>query len=71
MSWTSDSQRLLVPSLDLRSATLLSVDLQGNSRVVWAQPGALDISGIPSPDGRRVAIWIRAQNANLWLAESR
>jgi Tol biopolymer transport system component len=70
VSWTADGARLLVPSVDARAATLLSVDLAGNARVLARHPGALDISAIPSPDGRRVAVWVRRRNANLWLAES-
>lgn len=70
VSWTSDGNRLLVPSINARGATLLSVDLQGNAQVVWQQPGALDISGIPAPDGRRVAVWLRGLGSTLWLAES-
>ena len=70
VSWASDGVGLIVPRVDADAATLLSVDLQGRTRVLWQQPGALDISGIPSPDGRRLAIWIRNRNANLWLAES-
>lgn len=70
VSWTSDGQRLIVPSVDSRMATLLSVDMRGAATVVWQQPGAVDISGIPSLDGRRVAIWVRSRHANLWLAEN-
>ena len=71
VSWTSDGAGLIVPSIDARAATLLYVDLQGRTRVLWQEPGALDISGIPSPDGRRLAIWVRSLSASLWLAESR
>jgi Tol biopolymer transport system component len=70
VSWTADGNNLLVPSVDARFATLLTVDLQGNPRVLWQQRGALDISAIPSSDGRRVAIWVRTLSANLWLAET-
>ena len=69
ISWTSDSEGLLVPSVDGPAATLLSVDFQGNTRVLWRQAGAADISGIASPDGRHVALWVRYRHANLWLAE--
>ncbi len=69
ISWTSDGHRLLVPSVEPRGASLLSVDLQGNTHVLWQQPGAIDISGIPSRDGRRIAIWVRSVNANLWFAK--
>jgi serine/threonine protein kinase len=70
VSWTADGARLLVPSVDAQSASLLSVDLAGNARVLARYPGALDISGIPSPDGRRIAVWVRRRSGNLWLAES-
>jgi Tol biopolymer transport system component len=69
LSWTSDGKGLLVPRVDARAAALLLVDLDGNARVLWQQPGALDISGIPSSDGRHLAIWVRSRDANLWLAE--
>jgi Tol biopolymer transport system component len=70
VSWTADGSRLLVPGVDARGAALLSVDLGGNSHVLWQQAGARDLSGVPSPDGRRVAIWIRSRAGNLWLAET-
>ena len=68
VSWTSDGARLIVPAIDARGATLLSVDLEGRSAVLWHQPRALDISGIPSRDGRRIAIWVRRPHLDLWLA---
>jgi Tol biopolymer transport system component len=71
VSWSADGRGLVVPSVDARAATLLLVDLEGNTRVLWQQPGGADISGIPSPDGRRIAVWVRSRAANLWLAESR
>jgi eukaryotic-like serine/threonine-protein kinase len=71
VSWTHDGQGLLVPRVDARTATLLLVDLQGNARVLWEQPGVRDISAIPSRDGRHLAIWVRSRSANLWLAETR
>jgi hypothetical protein len=69
VSFTSDSRGVIVPSVTEKSADLLSITLQGTIRVLWEQPGALDISGIPSPDGRHIAVWIRARSASLWLAE--
>lgn len=70
VSWTSDGQRLLVPGLTGREAALLSIDLRGAVSVVWRHAGAIDISGIASPDGRRIAIWVRSRHANIWLAET-
>jgi serine/threonine protein kinase/Tol biopolymer transport system component len=70
VSWTSDGSALLMPRIDARGATLLSVDLQGNARELWRQGGAHNISGIPSPNGRHVAVWVRSRKSNLWMAES-
>jgi Tol biopolymer transport system component len=69
-SWTGDGQHLLVPRVDPRSATLLAVDLLGNTRVLWEQPGAVDLSALPSVDGNRLLFWVRHLHANLWLAET-
>jgi Tol biopolymer transport system component len=70
VSWASDGERLFVPSVGPRGATLFAVDLAGRATRLWHQPGALDISALPSRDGRRLAIWMRRRNANLWLAQS-
>jgi serine/threonine protein kinase len=70
VSWLPDGSGLLVPRVDASGATLLSVALDGTSRVVSRQPGAADISGIPSPDGQQLAIWIRARATSLWLADT-
>lgn len=70
VSFTSDSRGVIVPNVTEKSANLLSVTLQGTIRVLWEQPGAIDISGLPSPDGRHIAVWIRARNASLWLADN-
>jgi Tol biopolymer transport system component len=69
VSWTADGQRLLVPSRMKRGTSLLSVDLQGGARVLWEQEGSIDGSAIASPDGRQVAIWVRAISANIWMAD--
>jgi serine/threonine protein kinase/Tol biopolymer transport system component len=70
VSWTADGTHLLVPSVDARGTPLLSVDLRGEAAVVWEREGSLGTSAIPSPDGRRLAIWVRTQNANIWMAEN-
>jgi hypothetical protein len=61
---------VIVPTTDAKGASLLSVDFQGHRRLLWDQPGAVDVAGIPSRDGRHVAVWVRSHDASLWLAES-
>ena len=70
ISWLPDGSGVIVPAYDASSATLLAIDRAGRTRKIWQQPGALDISGIASPDGARVAVWIRSRSASLWLADS-
>jgi serine/threonine protein kinase len=71
VSWTTDGRQLIVPRVDARDATLLVSNLQGKTTALWHQRGAVDISGIPSPDGSRIAVWVRSHSANLSLAEYR
>jgi len=49
-------------------------DLRGNARIVWEQQGTLGnesagTSGIPSPDGRHLAMMGFTQSANMWVIE--
>ena len=49
---------------------LLHVDLEGNTQVLWPQAQNLEIYGVPSPDGRHLAILGWTLNSNLWIIES-
>jgi Tol biopolymer transport system component len=62
VSFTSDSRGVIVPSIDDDGASLLAISLDGATQVLWEQPGALDVAGVPSPDGRHVAVWVRTPN---------
>ena len=70
VSWKPDGTGLIVPSHGERGAVLLAVDLRGKANVLWEQMGSLAMSGIPSPDGRAIAIWVRAYDANMWVADT-
>jgi len=70
LDWSPDGKRLYVGSLSLQSKTLLSVDLQGNARVLWQVKGPGEaIWGVPSPDGRCLAIVGGVYNSNVWMIE--
>lgn len=71
VSFTRDSRGVIVPSINGSDTSLIAISLQGAAQILWHQPGAADISGIPSPDGRHVAVWVRARNASPGLSESR
>jgi len=46
---------------------LLHVDLQGNTKVLSA---AQSSPGLPSPDGRYLAIYDSKLSTNIWLMEN-
>jgi eukaryotic-like serine/threonine-protein kinase len=68
--WTTDGKGLFVSSYTPRGAVLLNMDLQGNARLLWEQPGGFDIYGVPSPDGRHVAMRGWYVEGNLWMMEN-
>jgi serine/threonine protein kinase len=70
VSWTSDGKGLVVGSQNNRDAALLNVDLDGKVNLLWERQGAFGVSGVPSSDGRHIAIWLSTTNSNIWLADN-
>ena len=69
-SWSSDGKGLYCGSISAQSRTLLYVDLNGNARVLWQFKGFGGIWGMPSPDGRYLAILGGdVINSNVWIVE--
>jgi hypothetical protein len=70
VNWWADGKGLYVASLNKRGSVLLSVDLQGNARVLWDQAGGAGTYGLPSPDGRHLAMLGWTVNSNIWMLEN-
>ena len=69
--WAADGKSLFAYTSRDRGAVILSVDLQGNARVLWEnKSGGDNTYAVPSPDGRRLAIQVMTQDANLWMMEN-
>ncbi|MDZ4802559.1 MAG: protein kinase [Bryobacteraceae bacterium] len=51
-------------------AALVYIDLSGQSTVVWKQSGPRQIWGVPSPDGKYLAIQGATRDSNVWLMEN-
>jgi Tol biopolymer transport system component len=68
--WAADGKSLFAYSSKDRGAVILSVDLLGNSRVLWEHHLSDSTYTVPSPDGRHLAIQVRTQDANLWMMEN-
>ena len=56
MDWAADGKGLFVSNGIAQGAVLLHVDLDGNAQVLFKNHGGMWAPGLPSPDGRHLAI---------------
>ena len=71
VDWSSDGNALFVSSQTHQDTTLLRVDLRGESRPLWHQKlNFLGTKGIPSPDGRHLAVAGWTTDSNAWMIEN-
>jgi len=70
LDWTADGKGLFVSSPVPRGVALLQVDLQGNAHLLWEQKGGSVTWGVPSPDGRHLAMPGNTQNSNIWTIQN-
>lgn len=72
LDWSADGKGFYCGTSSPQRGTLLYVDLKGNARVLW-QSSELGrdayLGGIPSPNGRHLAIWGPAWSSNVWMME--
>ena len=70
LDWSPDGKGFYTGSVSPQRLTLLYVDLKGNAKVLWQYKGSSGvIAGVPSPDGRHLAIDALAMNNNVWMLE--
>jgi serine/threonine protein kinase len=67
--WAADGKGLFVSGYTPRGTDMLYMDLQGNTRLLWEQPGVVGTYGVPSPDGRHLATSGWYNETNLWMIE--
>jgi eukaryotic-like serine/threonine-protein kinase len=77
VDWAADGKSLFVSHPGLMGSpsgpigtTLLRVDLQGNVQPLWETRGARYTWGIPSPDGKYLAIRGATTERNAWVVEN-
>jgi len=70
MDWSADGTGLFVSSQSPGGATLLYVDLKGRARALWQVKGFSRTWGIPSPDGRHLAILGGSKESSVWMIEN-
>ncbi|MGA7410631.1 MAG: protein kinase [Bryobacteraceae bacterium] len=70
LAWRDDGRGLLSSTQAEGSSLLLSIDLNGETRVLWREPGGLKAYGVPSRDGRHLAIMSLRGTDNVWMLEN-
>ena len=70
VTWAVDGQGLYISSLTKAGAVLLYSDLNGRTKLLWEHRGGLAVRGIPSPDGRHLAIEGWNLGSNVWMMEN-
>jgi Tol biopolymer transport system component len=77
--WSADGRGLFTSGRTPQSSVLLYVDLQGKAHVLREQKGGLSPTvvgglsgpwGVPSPDGRHLAMLNWTRNSNVWMMEN-
>jgi Tol biopolymer transport system component len=68
VEWSPDSKGLYCGSASNEGRTLFYVDLKGNTRVLWqSKEGVGTVFGLPSPDGRYIAVEATAFHSTVWM----
>jgi hypothetical protein len=70
LDWTADGKGLYLSSPIHGGVALLYVDLQSDAHVIWEQDGGFATWGVPSPDGRHLAMPGDIQNSNIWMIQN-
>jgi serine/threonine protein kinase/Tol biopolymer transport system component len=72
LDWTADGKALLISSRIQGELALLLVNLQGNVRVLWRALAGRDEAtvGVPSPDGRHLAMLGWSESGNIWMLQN-
>jgi eukaryotic-like serine/threonine-protein kinase len=68
--WAADGKGWFIARMSASGTALLHVDLQGETRPLWELKGDTIAYGLPSPDGRHLAIVATVRSNNVWMLET-
>jgi Tol biopolymer transport system component/DNA-binding winged helix-turn-helix (wHTH) protein len=68
--WSVDSNGFFICSTSGLASTLLFVDLNGKPHSLLQQKSSPQTWGVPSPDGRHLAVLGQEFNGNMWMIEN-
>jgi hypothetical protein len=71
LRWAADGKGLIVSSFAEGGGQILHLDLTGKTTLLWKCHGDQDnCFGLPSPDGRHLAIYTWNLDSNMWMMEN-
>jgi Tol biopolymer transport system component len=69
LDWAADGKGFFAGTPSGQGATLLHIDLQGRGQAIWTQTSGYTW-GVPSPDGKKLAILGATIQSNVWMIEN-
>jgi hypothetical protein len=71
LDWSADGRSFFCGDITMNNSSIVRVERDGSSRVLWWQLGNHDIWAIPSRDGQYLALHGATESANVWAFENR
>jgi eukaryotic-like serine/threonine-protein kinase len=68
--WAPDSKSVFVATRGPSGSTLLRIGVNGEVQPVWGRVEPTHLWGVPSPDGRHIAVFDASSDANAWMIEN-
>jgi hypothetical protein len=68
--WSVDGRGFFSSTTTGLGSTLLFVDLNGKAHPLWRQESSYLTWGVPSPEGRHLAILGAEFSGNMWMIEN-
>ena len=68
--WAPDSKSAYMATRGPSGSTLLRIGLNGEVQPVWGRVQPTNLWGVPSPDGRHMAVFDASSDANAWMIEN-
>ena len=70
LDWSADGRSFYCGDVSRNISSLLRVEPDGKSQILWSQTGQHDMWGVPSRDGKYLAIHGVTESANVWTVDN-
>jgi Tol biopolymer transport system component/tRNA A-37 threonylcarbamoyl transferase component Bud32 len=70
MDFAPDGKGFFCGDVSPTETRLLYIDLSGKASVLWSQAGSSSVWGVPSPDGKYLAMMVFTDDSNVYMVEN-